>query len=69
MTIYTDKLLIKKLPLGIDVRQILGMSGMLEVKVEQYMAEFPMECIVKPATINRGALTFKIIKTKRRKRK
>jgi hypothetical protein len=59
----------ERLPLGMRQGVGLGLSGILENKVTQYMTEFPKRCRVKPASVNKGALTFKLIPTSRRKRK
>jgi len=61
---YSPK--IKYLPLGIDAEMILGLSGILENKINQYMNEFPRMVVRKPASINNGAITFKIFDVKRR---
>jgi hypothetical protein len=60
---------VEQLPLGIDAEMILGLSGILETKINQYLREFPRAIRLKSASINRGAMSFEIIKRKRRKRK
>jgi hypothetical protein len=59
----------KYLPLGIRPEMILGMSGILEAKINEYMTEFPKRVRQYPASINNGAITFKIFEVKRGKRK
>ena len=57
-------------PLGIQSPELrLGLSGILEDMVERYMYDFPKSCHIKPATINRGALTFKLFNRRSRKKK
>jgi hypothetical protein len=56
-------------PLGLRPETILGMSGILEQKITEYMVEFPKRIRKSPASINNGAITFKIFEVKKRKRK
>ena len=66
MKTYPPK--IKYLPLGIDAEMALGLSGILENKINQYLKEFPKRIVKRPASINKGAITFKFTEV-RRKRK
>ena len=48
---------------------VMGMSGILEDKINEYIAEFPKRIRQYPASINNGAITFKFFEVKRGKRK
>ena len=56
------------LPLGINPEMVLGLSGILENKVNQFMNEFPRRIKIKPASINKGAMTFKLFEIRRKKK-
>ena len=42
------------------------LSQKLEAEIEQYMKKFPRRIYKKPASINKGAFTFKIVTVKPR---
>ena len=56
------------LPLGIQPETVLGLSGILENKVAEYMIEFPKRIKLKPASINNGAITFKFFEVRRERK-
>ena len=55
-------------PLGLRPETVLGMSTILENMINQHLVEFPRQIVKKPASINTGALTFKIYIRKRKKK-
>ena len=55
------------LPLGLRPEMVMGMSLILEDKIIEYMAEFPRRIRKYPASINNGAMTFKIYNLKGKK--
>jgi hypothetical protein len=58
---------IKYHPLGLRPEMVMGMSRILEDKINEYMAEFPKRIRKYPASINNGAITFKLYDLKGKK--